>query len=183
MNAGMPPRQIPAGRAAGLGGRGAARERHGDFQFVDQQAQHMGDARGARRGQPVDGGRPSSTALAPRARALSTSVPRRMPPSTNSGSAPAGRLQSVPARGPRRVRYRACGRRGWRRSARPRPARRLCSASCGCSTPLSSTGSRVCDCSHCTSSQVGACSTRPWHSRRVPSAACGRDGGGASRPG
>ena len=42
--------------AAGMRGRGAAGQGHGHFQFVAEQAQHMGDTGGAGGGQPVDGG-------------------------------------------------------------------------------------------------------------------------------
>ena len=43
---------------------------------------------GAERHQPPAGGRPKNTALAPSARAFSTSMPRRMPPSRRTGILP-----------------------------------------------------------------------------------------------
>ena len=95
-----------------------------------------------------------------------------------------GVCRPMPARiGPGGCRYRACGRRGWRRSSPATPSSTAaCSASCRCNAPWQHRQPRV-RCSHCRVVPGGGVFDEPWHIRRVPSAACGRGGGGIARPG
>ena len=71
---------------------------------------------------PQSTARAASTARAPSASALTTSAPRRMPPSTSTSIAPVDRLDHLGQRvDRRRRRRRAGGRRGWRRRCAAAP--------------------------------------------------------------
>ena len=84
-----------------LGGRAATAERQRQRQLVAQHLQHPPRARLAPAARPQSAGRPTSTASAPSASAIATSVPRRMPPSTitaprpSTASTTSGRASAV----------------------------------------------------------------------------------------
>ena len=107
---------------------------------------------------PKTYGRPTSTALAPNASALSTSVPRRIPPSTKTGTRPAtlsatcGSASMVAGTVSRL-------RPPWLETMIPAtPALTARSASSGLSTPFSSSGILAKERSHSTSFQLKAAS-------------------------
>ena len=113
---------------------------------------------------PQTGSRPASTARAPSARAVATSAPRRIPPSSSTSS----RLVDGVEDGRQRLERRqtpSSWRPPWsRRRSRAAPCSAASTASSASRTPLTTTGTGRADASSARKAQsrAGSSSVRPW---------------------